>query len=171
MRFAIRQGLQPADAEDVAQAVFGSLFRSMPGFHMAPEKGRFRSYLFRVMRNEISRFRSRDSRPASNGSALFLEADVESDATRPSGVGHAADPIEQSFEEEWLDHHLRLAMTEVRRSFSHESVSIFERLLRGETVESVAASCATTVDAVHKVKQRVRDRIKALIEAQIAEED
>jgi hypothetical protein len=37
-------------------------------------------------------------------------------------------------------------------------------------VESIAADCKTTPQAVHKVKQRIRDRMKALVERQIADE-
>lgn len=168
VRFAIRQGLQPTDAEDVAQAVFAGLLRSMPSFRLDPEKGRFRSYLFRVVRNEISRVRAKDARPTGATGALPLYDGVVSggDAGRASGV----DPNERAFEEEWINHHFRIAMAEIRRTFAPESVATFERLMRGEPVESIAADCNTTPQAVHKVKQRIRDKMKALVERQIADE-
>ena len=42
VRFAMKQGLQPSDAEDVAQAVFQSLLSAMQGFTLDRSKGRFR---------------------------------------------------------------------------------------------------------------------------------
>jgi len=169
IRFAMRQGLQATDAEDVAQAVFAGLLRSMPNFRLDPEKGRFRNYLFRVVRNEISRVRSADTRPTGAAASLLRGDGVVSggDAVRDSGT----DPSERAFEEEWINHHFRIAMAEIRRTFAPESVAMFERLMRGEPVESIAADCKTTVQAVHKVKQRIRDKMKMLVERQIADEE
>ena len=62
-------------------------------------------------------------------------------------------------------------MAEIRRTFAPDSVAIFERLMRGEPVEAIAVDCGTTAQAVHKVKQRIRDRMRTLVEAQIAEEE
>lgn len=159
VRFAVRQGLQPTDAEDVAQAVFAALVRAMPGFRLDPGKGRFRSYLFRAVRNEISRVRSRATRPTGGVDGLSTED------------GAAEGAAEHAFEDEWIDHHFRIAMAEIRRTFAPESVAIFERLMRGEPVEAIAIDCGTTAQAVHKVKQRIRDRMRTLVEAQIAEEE
>ena len=169
VRFAMRQGLQPTDAEDVAQVVFAGLLRTMPNFRLDPEKGRFRSYLFRVVRNEISRVRSQDARPTGASVALLRGEGVVSggDAGRDLEV----DPAERAFEEEWINHHFRIAMAEIRRTFAPESVAMFERLMRGEPVDSIAADCKTTAQAVHKVKQRIRDKMKALVEQQIADEE
>jgi len=169
LRFAMRQGLQPTDAEDVAQAVFAGLLRSMPNFRLDPEKGRFRNYLFRVVRNEISRVRSADARPRGAAASLLRGDGVVSggDAVRDSGT----DPSERAFEEEWINHHFRIAMAEIRRTFAPESVAMFERLMRGEPVESIAADCKTTAQSVHKVKQRIRDKMKMLVERQIADEE
>lgn len=168
LRFAVRQGLQPTDAEDVAQSVFAALFRTMPSFRLDPEKGRFRNYLFRVVRNEISRVRAKDARPTGAAGALSLNEAVVSKGD--TGRDADADPTERTFEEEWINHHFRIAMAEIRRTFAPESVAMFERLMRGEPVESIAADCKTTPQAVHKVKQRIRDKMKALVERQIADE-
>ena len=159
VRFAVRQGLQPTDAEDVAQAVFAALVRAMPGFRLDPGKGRFRSYLFRAVRNEISRVRSRATRPTGGVEGLSTED------------GAAEGAAARASEDEWIDHHFRIAMAEIRRTFAPESVAIFERLMRGEPVEAIAVDCGTTAQAVHKVKQRIRDRMRTLVEAQIAEEE
>lgn len=168
VRFSTRQGLQPTDAEDVAQTVFGALFRAMPRFTLDAAKGRFRSYLFRVVRNEISRVRARESRPAGAAAALpIVEGVVAGGDARRAQV---AELSERAFEEEWINHHYRIAMAEIRRTFAPESVAIFERLMRGEPVEAIARDCATSTQAVHKVKQRIRDKMKALVEQQIAEE-
>jgi hypothetical protein len=75
------------------------------------------------------------------------------------------------FEDEWIKHHYRLALADIRKSHSRESVAIFEALMGGQSVEGAAAQFSTTTAAVHKIKQRIRDRMKELVQRQIAQED
>lgn len=62
-------------------------------------------------------------------------------------------------------------MQQVRATFEERSVEIFDRLLAGGTVNTVAEDYRTTAQAVHKVKQRIRNRLKELIAAQVKDED
>lgn len=169
VRFSIRQGVQPADAEDVAQRVLKSLSVAMPQFRLDPAKGKFRSYLFRAVRHEISRARAASVRPLGGHVTLSSGGAIDGHSRHAQGTA-PADPLERMFEDEWINHHFRLALAQVRRTFCARSVEIFERLLSGASVQSVAASFETTPDAVHKVKQRVRDRMRELVTRQIAEE-
>jgi RNA polymerase sigma factor (sigma-70 family) len=52
LRWGLRHGLQPADAEDVTQAVWERLLRSLPGHEHDPSR-RFRSWLKAVVANAI----------------------------------------------------------------------------------------------------------------------
>lgn len=168
VRFCMRHGLQPTDAEDVAQSSFTALLNAMPAFRLDPAKGRFRDYLFRVVRSEISRVRAKDLRPTGAARTLSISEDSvgETSPHRDTGV----DPSQTAFEQEWINHHFRIAMAKVRRTFAPESVAIFERLMRGDPVAAIATDSGMSEQAVHKIKQRVRDRMKSFVEQQIAEE-
>ena len=93
-----------------------------------------------------------------------------------SDGGESREPVneeklDRQWEREWADHHLRLAVRRLRRTYEPRSIDVFEQLLAGQTVERVAADFNMTIQAVHKVKQRIRNRLKELIAGQIREED
>ncbi|MBI5865627.1 MAG: sigma-70 family RNA polymerase sigma factor, partial [Planctomycetes bacterium] len=111
------RGLQPSDAEDVRQIVLLNLTRSLPGFEYDPQKGRFRHYLGRAVKNGIARhFERRQGDQAFDTAVLATAA--------------APDEIErdQVWEHEWVDHHYRLAMATIRATFDPRSVEVFEAL-------------------------------------------
>lgn len=163
VRFCRRRGLQRTDAEDVVQSVFAGLAQSLPKFTYNPELGRFRDYLFRSIRNALFHWNRRPG-----GRDHQLDTSVAGD------LPDAGEPLPDeaaAWEDEWVDHHYRLAMQTLRASVDSKAIEVFERLVSGETVASVAERLQMSVDAVHKVKQRMRDRMQELVAAQIAEED
>jgi RNA polymerase sigma-70 factor (ECF subfamily) len=160
-RYCRRRGLQTADAEDVSQLVLISMSRALPGFRYLPERGRFRDYLGRVTQNAIQRHLKSPTR-----SDLLLETSVLEEITTV-----VEKPLEPDWLDEWTQHHLGLAMRAVRATTRPETLAIFARLLAGETVADVATATGSTVDAVHKVKQRVAERLKLEIEGQLRDED
>jgi len=171
VRFARSRGQQQADAEDIAQAVLASLFALFraPGkpFEYDPQRGRFRDYLFRCVRNAITRHATRQKTLSGTGVARPIDSTDGLLTDIP-----APDSNETSnWESEWMDHHYRLALATVRLTFEPVSIDVFERCLRGDAIREIADSMAMTEQGVHKIKQRIRDRMQALIAEQIRDED
>jgi RNA polymerase sigma factor (sigma-70 family) len=160
LRYCLRRGLQRSDAEDVRQMVMLNLAKHLRSFEYEPSKGRFRDYLGRVVRNAIHRyFRS------PKGELAGLRTSVASAVPDDS-----EDLLDRTWDDEWTQHHFRLAMAAVRRTADPQSIEVFERLLSGETTDAVAAALGMSRDAVHKVKQRIRDRLKEHVARQVHEE-
>lgn len=156
--FCRSRGIQHADAEDVVQLVMTKLVSGLHGFRYDPEKGRFRDYLFRCARSAIA-----DLKSCPKGAPRSVE-DIE----EPGEENEAA---KASWEREWVDHHYRLAIEEVRAGFEERSVSVFEAILAGQSVRDVATSTGMSEAAVHKVLQRVRARLKEQIAEQVRLEE
>ncbi len=146
------------DADDIYQSVLFAFSRAAHSFEYDPSKGRFRGYLTRIVKNEILR---RKRRPPSAVVGLGISTDAAEE-------NHDLDEI---FEREWRIHHFKLALAAIAPDFAAESMTAFHRLLDGESIEVVARECAMTVDGVRKIKERVRDRLKAKIAEQIRIED
>lgn len=161
VRYARSRGVQQSDAEDIRQVVMLNLARAMNQFQYSPAKGKFRNYLGRVVRNTIIQL---NSRPKIKQNAL----DSYVTDTVPSEEYVNNDEL---WDQEWMRHHYRMAMKTIRISFDPKSIEVFDRLLAGELVTHVATSFNLTTQAVHKIKQRIRNRLKIQIAVQIQEED
>lgn len=159
LRYALRRGLSAHDAEDVLQSVLLRLARRLPRFEYDAGRGRFRAYLGRTVENDIRSSSSRQDRP------LEAVEDFEESLADPT------DEQEAMWDEEWTLHHYRRAMAAVRETFPERSLAVFRRLLDGAGADVVAGEFGLSVDAVYKVKQRIRDRLRERIAEQRREED
>jgi RNA polymerase sigma factor (sigma-70 family) len=159
LRYCLRRGLGPHDAEDVLQAVLLSLAKRLPTFEYSPRAGRFRAYLRRAVENEIRRERARPNRGAARVEELVLDP--------PDG----GDVHESLWQEEWTLHHYRRAMAEVRATFPERSLAVFAALLEGVAPDALARERGLSVEAIYKIKQRIRDRLRECIESQVHEEE
>jgi RNA polymerase sigma-70 factor (ECF subfamily) len=157
IRYCLRRGLQIVDAEDVRQSVMIGLTRSLRQFRYDPVRGRFRSYFGRVVHNAVTRF-ERTRRH---------EVSIEEVGEVAAAPAHEDD----LWVEEWRIHHLKLALDAVKTMVDPESLRVFERLLDGHEVSEVARESGMTEAAVHKVKQRIRDRLKDVVARQIRDEE
>ena len=159
LRYCHRCGLQHSDAEDVRQIVLVSLVSALRSFEYQPKRGRFRSYLGRVVRNAAIRYATR---PESRLTVLAMDGTTYDAADD--------DPPDERWEQEWVAYHLRRAMQTIRQTIDPARVEIFDRLLAGASVTQVAREYEMTTDAIHKIKQRTRDQLKQIIATQIDDE-
>jgi RNA polymerase sigma-70 factor (ECF subfamily) len=157
VRYCLSRGLQIADAEDVRQSVMIGLSRTLKDFRYDARRGRFRSYLGRVVHNAVTRFQQ----------TRRHEVQFE-DLDRAAQASVAED---DQWIREWRLHHLRLALQAVRDAVEPESFAVFQKLLDGRETADVARELGMTEAAVHKVKQRMRDRLKSIVAEQIRDED
>jgi len=158
--FCIRRALQAADVDDVQQDVLLALSKAMPGFRYDPEKGKFRGYLKTIVIHAIykKQFQNRGVRDLS----------AVDEATR---AGAADANVENDWEAQWRQYHVRQAMTTIENEFNATDVDAFERYgLLGHDPARVAADLSLGVDSVYQAKSRIMKRLSALIAQQIAEE-
>jgi RNA polymerase sigma factor (sigma-70 family) len=148
-----RQGLQPADADDLAQDVLAVVVRELSTFeHRRP--GAFRSWLRAITANRLRNFwRARQTRPAATGDsdfALVLE--------------QLEDPhseLSQLWEREHDQLIVRRAMESIAPEFTPPTWQAFQRLAVDDAaVEAVAAELGLTANAVLIAKSRVFNRLR-----------
>lgn len=162
VRFLRSRGLQVADCEDTAQTVITKLISGLRSFEYDGAKGGFRAYLFRCTRSGLADFFQRQ---AGSSSPVVLPSGSE------NGTDRSEDDAFAEFEREWVSHHYRLATQRYRTSADERGIAMLEAMLAGRSVRMICEELHMTEAAVHKAQQRLRDRLRALIAEQLADEE
>jgi RNA polymerase sigma factor (sigma-70 family) len=156
-----RLGLREWDADDVRQQVMIGLHRALGAeFRYRPELGRFRDYLARAVRNTVARLATSTRRDE------WLRS-LDLAIAHDSSTGR----LDDAWEEEWRDHHLRRALAHLRGTLGSRNREMFERLLRGESHTVIASAFDVTEENVRKVKERVFREIRERVRTQIHDEE
>lgn len=160
---ARRRGFAGADGEDLLQDVFVELGKSLPKFEYDQERGRFRGFLKTITVRAIGkRLRRRGPAPA-------IGTDPE---MAPDEAVGAPDPeFEATWEAEWRQYHLRLAMGVLHNEVRATDLRAFEAVTQGQRdPRAVASELGISVESVYQAKSRILKRLRELIAAQVAEE-
>ena len=159
--FARRRGLQDADALDVAQDVLMAVSRNIGRIRIDPAVGRFRGYLKTIAIRALTRKQRRKE--------FLLLGDPEDPVV---GDRVEQDPdLEDAWESEWRQYHLRLAMQRIQCEFSASDVLAFESLtIEGSNPAETAERLGMSADSVYQAKSRILKRLRVLVAEQTAEE-
>jgi RNA polymerase sigma-70 factor (ECF subfamily) len=149
------RGLQDADAADVAQETMKAVARSMATFEYAPERGRFRTWLFTVVRSKLNSFLARRQRQPelADESSLQLKIEAATTPTEESGWG--------------AEYHWRIlhwAAERVRGEFQENTWRAFwQTAIEHTDGKEVAQGLGMSVSAVYAAKSRVVSRLRTEI--------
>jgi RNA polymerase sigma-70 factor (ECF subfamily) len=170
-----REGYSPADAQDLTQEFFARLLARHSLAQVAPEKGRFRSFLLAAMRHFLSDQRDRASAVKRGGGAevLSLDAQEAEERYRLEPVDHL--DAEKIYERRWAMTLVEKALERLRdESVAAGKGGLFERLRRFVAGESeatwgeAAAELALSEGAMKAAVHRLRERYRVLLRDEIA---
>ncbi|TWU44752.1 RNA polymerase sigma factor [Rubripirellula tenax] len=159
--YARKQGLQDADASDVAQDVLTSINGAISRFDYDPKQGKFRGYLFTVTRNQIGK--SWKKKVGSAGSGNTAVHQMLEQVADPAG-----DPADD--EEHWNQQHqqrlMQWASEKVQAEVTPATWQAFELTsIANQKAQTVAETLGLSVGAVYIAKSRVIKRIRELIQS------
>lgn len=152
-RLARRRGLQPTDADDLVQQVLTAVSRAIERWEVDPERGRFRTWLYRITQNQIINAltrRSPDRAAGDSGAAVPLVEQLAVD-------GPTSDQIRLEFRREVF----RWAANQVQAEFSSANWQAFWlTAVENRRAEEVAKELKLTCGAVYTARSRVMKRLK-----------
>jgi RNA polymerase sigma factor (sigma-70 family) len=160
--YALKQGLQDADASDLCQEVLRAVAGAAGRFDYDPRLGRFRNWLFTLVRRKLANLRQRRIVRGSGDDATkqLLEQ-------IPSSNG-ADDDAE--WERDWQRRIFEWACEQARRDVNDRTWRAFwATAVDGRSGKDVARELGITVAAVYLARGRVTARLKELVASQQCE--
>ena len=151
-RFARRGGLQDADARELVQSVLLSVARAVGRWRPDRQRGRFRTWLFRIARNQLLDVLAKQRRSivSFGGSGLFDLFDQAMTSGDEQGMR-----LEQRREL------FRWAAERVKNTVNEATWNAFwMTAIQEQTVEMVANELGLTTGAVYIARSRVLARLR-----------
>src|SRR5262245_31944144 len=156
--YALRHGLQEADADDLAQEVFRAVARAAPDLRYDPARGRFRAWLFTVTRNKLRNLLAAQKRDrCDNG-----------DSRGPGFLARHPAPAEEAdlWDRECRRQLFRRAAEQVQGQFEETTWQAFWRVaVEGGEPAAVARQLGISLGAVYIAKSRVLKCLREQIDA------
>jgi RNA polymerase sigma factor (sigma-70 family) len=179
--FVRSRGYSAEDAQDLTQAFFVS-FIEKEGFASADrERGRFRSYLLGAMKHFLANEWHKGRTQKRGGKVQFIELDALNPEARYSGTSEQADNPELLFDREWATQIVFGAFRELRNEMVKAGKGeLFEEIKynligkddspRDDIAERLNMSVGAVNVAVHRLRQRYRDLLRATIAETVSNE-
>ena len=175
-----RRGYSPEDAQDLTQEFFARLLEKNWIAHADQSRGRFRSFLLLVMKRFLAVEWHKAHAQKREGSRRYLPLPLDTAETR-----YAREPVdtatpEQAFEKQWALTLLETVLSQLRMDYEQDGRGrLFEALkpcLLGSRELQPYAELAAALEmsegavkvAVHRLRERYRERLKAEIANTVA---
>jgi RNA polymerase sigma-70 factor (ECF subfamily) len=156
--YALKRGLQDADAADLTQEVLGAVARSAARLNYDPARGTFRGWLFRVVRNELADFGAARRRHGTGAGDTDVRRRL---AEEPAPSEDELEAWEREYERQLFAR----ACDQVRDDFQESTWQAFwMTAIEGRSGKEAAEFLRITTAAVYLAKRRVTERIKQQIE-------
>lgn len=170
--FVRRQGKNPEDAEDLTQQFFSRLLEKNYLAKADRDRGKFRTFLLRSMKNFLVNDWKRASRIKRGGAQSFISLDLHAAEDRYVTESTAEANPENAYEQQWATALIEQVLTVLGREYvTVEKRRLFEGLkgfLWGDKSslsyadlgQQLALSEGAVKVAVHRLRQRFRELLR-----------
>lgn len=177
--FVRNRGYSSSDAQDLVQSFFARILETHGFARADPERGRFRSYLLGAMKHFLANEWHRSQARKRGGGVTFLELDaLDPEARYALEPSHPPDP-DARFDREWALESIARAMEHLRaESEAGGKGALFVALkgsltgdepARSETAAQLGMTEGAVKVAVHRLRQRYREFLRAEIAETVTE--
>jgi RNA polymerase sigma factor (sigma-70 family) len=177
-----RQGESPHDAQDLTQEFFALLLAKNFLVSVDQSRGRFRSFLLAALKHFLSNQRDRANAQKRGGGQTLLSLDYSNAETSISLQLADEQTPEKAFEKRWALTLLEQTLARLRKEYSASGKQeIFEQLKTtltegrdgvayNELASRLGVSEASVKMAVHRLRRRYREVLRAEIAETVAQE-
>ena len=150
-----KQGLQEADARDVTQDTIISVVRAIQRFDYDQSQGRFRGWLYRVIKSKLANHFNKSAKQARGSGQTIVNQMLNETPDKQD---------EEAFDKEAEQRVFEWACDKVRPEFEEKTWQAFWRTaVEQQKSAGVAEDLSMTVGAVYIAKSRVIKRLQGAI--------
>jgi RNA polymerase sigma-70 factor (ECF subfamily) len=174
--FARRQGNSPEDAQDLTQEFFSRLLEKNYIAKADPDRGKFRTFLLRSLRNFLINDWKRVGRLKRGGGFEFLSIDTNTAEDRYAAEAPEEANADSEYEKRWAVTLIEQVLTILRQEFNAaDKAQLFEELkgfIWGDKSTSSYADIAGQLNlsegTIKVTMHRLRQRFRELLRAEVA---
>ena len=173
--FVRHRGYSSEDAQDVTQSFFTRILETGGLASADPARGRFRSYLLGAVKHFLTNEWHRARAQKRGGGVTFLEWDALEPEARYALEPARSSDAEAGFDREWAQESIARAQEKLRAELEARGKGELLEALRGSLTgdepprAETAARLGLTEGAVKAAVHRLRQRYRELLRAEIAE--
>jgi RNA polymerase sigma-70 factor (ECF subfamily) len=174
--FARRQGNSPEDAQDLTQEFFSRLLERNYIAKADPDRGKFRTFLLRSLRNFLINEWKRVRRLKRGGGLEFLSIDTKAAENRYAAETPDEFNPDAEYETRWAVTLIEKVLTTLRQEFNAaDKAQLFEELkgfIWGDksafSYAEIAGQLKLSEGTVKVTMHRLRQRFRELLRAEVA---
>ena len=171
-----RAGRPPHDAQDITQEFFCVLMRREAFARLAPDCGRFRSFLLTSLKNYVSDYDRKARSQKRGGQLQFISHDQVSAEEARIAYSHLADHPEQNFDRRWAQLIVQRAEERLKATYDArgegERFEILRGCLTGDPAKgdnaALALALKCNLGALHTTISRIRRRFRDALYTEVA---
>ena len=142
-------GVELQDRDDISQRILIGLWEKLPEFEYNPQVSRFRTWLGKVIRNQVYSYFSRNSYEQKKRTYFGEENQNSSESSK----------VYEIMEKEWKVFISNLAWENIKDQFSEKTQDCFLLLSEGKSPQQVASLLDLDVSTIYVHKKRVLDKL------------
>ncbi|MDF7826781.1 RNA polymerase sigma factor [Pontiellaceae bacterium B12227] len=148
-----QMNLYSVDMDDLAQEILLKIWKSLPNHIYDKDRARFRTWLSRLIRNQVlDHIRTTQRRTRKHVAAAGDETiDSMPMITEPD--------VEKIIQKEWEVHIVQLALKNISSLFSERAIEAFSLSIDGKSTVEIAEQLGVKPNSVTKLKNRVKERL------------
>lgn len=150
-----KMGIKHPDSDDLVQASFLKVWKNIDRFKVDDDRAKFRTWLSTMIRNlVINHINQR------KGAFEKLQSMEDNRNVMPEFLHSVSETeVDEVIQKEWETYVVNLAMKNIKTLFSARAIEIFSQLLDGADTKTIAVRYDIEENSVHKLKNRVKNRL------------
>jgi len=150
-----KMGIKHPDSDDLVQASFLKIWKNIDRFKKDDGSATFRTWLSTMIRNLV--INHINQRKGSTAKQQMME---DNRNLLPEFLSPLSESeVDKMIQNEWQAYIVNLAMQNIRTLFSERAIEIFSQLLDGADIKTISVRYGIEENSVHKLKNRVKNRL------------